>query len=183
MSSLSLANGSVLDQFNVYGNGTINVTNPNGLTINGGGVNMNIPGTPYSFAAPWIYKLINYSGTIGGAGTSALSVLNTQANTPYTISTSGNSVNLTIGGFTPPTPPVINPVNPPSTLANNTYVLGLQPSLEWTPLTFNAGFEFAIPGWTAVNFNRSYSAPTISPTIRGEWPFTVPVRFNPVLPA
>ena len=46
MSSLSLGSGSVLDyQFNGYGNGTINVTSPNGLTINGGGINMNIPGT------------------------------------------------------------------------------------------------------------------------------------------
>ena len=146
MSSLSLGSGSVLDyQFNGYGNGTINVTSPNGLTINGGGINMNIPGTWASFATPGTYKLINYSGTIGGAGTSALSILNKQANTAYNIASSGTSVTLTIGPFNPPAPPVVDPTDPPSTLANNTFVVAVQPSVQWTPVTVGLDCDLDIP--------------------------------------
>ena len=176
-SSLTLQSGSVLDyQFGSGGgNGLINVTSLGGLTINGGGINLYNQGSTSTFASPGTYTLMNYVGPIGGNGASALTVLNQQPNTTYSFGAYGGATTLTIGPYTPPAAPPINPSNPPSTLANNTFVFGLKPSFAWTPLTEDLGFQLAIPGLTAFSFSQSYSTFTYSPTIPAwQYQFKVP---------
>jgi autotransporter-associated beta strand protein len=171
--SLTLNPGATLNYKFGLGNDLINVASPNGLTINGGGVNLYCQGTPFAFATPGTYTLMNYPGGIGGSG--ALSVLHQQANTAYNIAASGGSVKLTIGPFTPPQCPVINPVSPPPALANNSYVVGIQPSFQWTPLTVSLDAQLAVPGLVAFDFAPSYSIPAFSPSIPAlPLPFTVP---------
>jgi autotransporter-associated beta strand protein len=81
----------------------LTVTNLNGLTINGGDVNLFVPGSTTAFSANGVYNLIGYSGTIGGAGISALSVTNTVAGKTYAFGENAGFVTLTIAtaGSTP----------------------------------------------------------------------------------
>ena len=84
-----ITNTSTLDQ--------ITVVNNNGLTLNGGQVNINGGASP--FTANGVYNLIAYTGTIGGTGTGALSVNGNNKNlatNTYGFGTAGGFVTLTI---------------------------------------------------------------------------------------
>lgn len=95
---LTLGTGSILNfEFNTSpANDYINVTGSGGLTINGGGFNLYAEGTTNAFSTAGSYNLIGYSGSIGGTGVSALSVLNPQAGKNYGFSASGTNVVLDI---------------------------------------------------------------------------------------
>ena len=89
MLNYDITNTSTLDQ--------ITVANNNGLTINGGQVNINGGASP--FTANGVYNLIAYTGTIGGTGTGALSVNGNNKNlatNTYGFGTAGGFVTLTI---------------------------------------------------------------------------------------
>ena len=95
--SLGLSSGSILDyQFSGLANSLINLTTSGGLTINGGGFNLYNQGSTTPFATPGTYKLLQYSGTLGGVGTPALSVLNPVSGTAYSFSTRPGEVDLTL---------------------------------------------------------------------------------------
>ncbi len=95
---LTLGSGSILNfEFNISpANDRIDVTSPGGLTINGGGFNLYAEGTTNAFSNVGNYNLIGYSGSIGGAGTGALAVLNPQAGKNYSFGASGTNVTLGI---------------------------------------------------------------------------------------
>lgn len=97
--SLSLANGSILNfEFNgTPANDYVNVTSSGGLTLNGGGFNLYQEGTLTAFNTVGTYNLFGYSGSIGGTGTSALSVLNPQSGKTYIFGSNGSQVTLNIG--------------------------------------------------------------------------------------
>lgn len=95
---LSLANNSILNyEFNTTpANDYISVTGNSGLTINGGGFNLYQENTVNPFSTVGTYNLIGYSGSIGGTGVSALTVLNPQAGKNYNFSATGSDVTLDI---------------------------------------------------------------------------------------
>jgi autotransporter-associated beta strand protein len=95
---LTLGGGSILNfEFNnTPANDYIDVTNSGGLTINGGGFNLYDEGTVNAFSTEGSYNLIGYSGAIGGAGTSSLTVLNPQAGKSYGFGATGTNVTLDI---------------------------------------------------------------------------------------
>jgi autotransporter-associated beta strand protein len=78
------------------GNDTTVVTASSGLVINGGAVTLFQENTTNPFAAVGTYNLIQYTGSIGGAGISSLSVANPQAGFNYAFGTSGGYVTLSI---------------------------------------------------------------------------------------
>jgi len=96
--TLSMASGSIYDfEFNTTpANDKIIVTTSGGLTINGGGFNLYNEGFTTAFATGGTYSLISYTGTLGGTGVGALSVLNPQPGKGYTFSTASNWVKLLI---------------------------------------------------------------------------------------
>ena len=67
---LTLAPGSIFDfEFNATPpNDLVTVSIPNGLTINGGGFNLFTEGTTTRWSTPGTYNLLQFSGTLGGAG-------------------------------------------------------------------------------------------------------------------
>ncbi len=96
---LSLASASLLDlEFaSTSSYDKVVVTNSNGLSVNGGNILLYTAGTTNPWATPGTYDLIQYSGTLGGTGASALSVINTQPGYSYTFSADGSVVKLQIG--------------------------------------------------------------------------------------
>lgn len=105
LAGLNLNSGSILDyQFNTSpANNLINVTSPNGLTISGSGINVNLynEGGTTTFSPSGVYTLLTYSGSIGGSGVSGLSVSNPQPNVAYNFvnlyNATGGSVDLVTG--------------------------------------------------------------------------------------
>ncbi len=76
-------------------NDQVIVTISGGLTINGGAISLyQTNGTP--FAAVGTYKLIQYSGVIGGTGTGSLSIGNPQAGFAYAFGAAGGYVTVAI---------------------------------------------------------------------------------------
>jgi hypothetical protein len=67
----------------------------------------------------------------------------------------------------PPQPQPIDPRNPPKELSSYNFVVGLKPSLTWTPLTVGAAFELKVPCLTSFEFKPSISWPSepITPSI------------------
>jgi fibronectin-binding autotransporter adhesin len=95
--SLTLQAGSVLGYELVSGTSTdlINVGNPGGLTVNGGGIYLYGASGTSPFATPGTYPLLAYSGALGGSPAN-LSVLNPVSPYSYVFSTSGSMVDLNI---------------------------------------------------------------------------------------
>ncbi|MCP5546728.1 MAG: autotransporter-associated beta strand repeat-containing protein [Akkermansiaceae bacterium] len=94
--NLAASSAGVLE-FNVSpANDHIVVSSGGGLTIDGGAFELVQEGTVSPFATPGTYNLISYSGSIGGAGVSALSVSNQQPGYSYTFAATGTEVTLTI---------------------------------------------------------------------------------------
>lgn len=93
--SLTVETGAVLDYEFGTGNDLAVVSNSDGLTLNGGGVNLYQEGTTNQFNTVGTYNLIQYSGTIGGA-VSNLSVLNPDPFKNYAFSADGSNVKLAI---------------------------------------------------------------------------------------
>lgn len=99
LGSLTLGVGSVID-YDITNTSTLDkvtVSNNGGLSINGGRVDIN--GALSAFTANGVYNLIGYTGAIGGAGISALSVNASNKNTVtniYTFGTAGGYVTLEV---------------------------------------------------------------------------------------
>ena len=108
LGALTLNAGSILNfQFQTnapFANDQIIVTGVNGLTINGAGFNLltengNDPNNPtQTFTAEGSYSLLQYNGTLQGAGIAGLTVLNGANNRTYAFGDSNSWVTLTIGG-------------------------------------------------------------------------------------
>lgn len=98
VTSLDLDAGSTATfEFNTTpSNDQIVVGASGGLTIDGGAITLLQEGSVSPFAAAGTFNLINYTGAIGGAGVSSLSVANPQAGYTYSFGTSGGWVTLTI---------------------------------------------------------------------------------------
>ena len=98
LGALTLASGSILDfEFNsTPANDFIAVTGTNGLTLNGGGLNLYTEGGTSPWTTTGSYNLFSFNGTLQGLGLSALSVLNQQAGYSYTFGSSGSFLTLTI---------------------------------------------------------------------------------------
>lgn len=96
--SLDLDAGSTLDiEFNTTpANDLVTITTNGGLTIDGGALTLLQEGTTNPFAAVGTYNLFAYTGTIGGAGPTSLSVSNPQPGFLYSFSASGGFVKMTI---------------------------------------------------------------------------------------
>jgi hypothetical protein len=103
VASLNMASGSVYDyQFSsTAAHGVINVSTAGGLTINGGGFNLYNQGRTTPFATPGTYKVLQYSGTIGGGGVPTLSVLNPLHGMTYAFVAQPGEVDLTLQPATP----------------------------------------------------------------------------------
>ncbi len=92
---LSLQAGSTATFEFDSGNDQVAVSTSGGLTINGGAITL-LNASALPFTTPGTYTLITYSGTLNGAGASALSVANPQAGFGYTFNNTGSAVTLTI---------------------------------------------------------------------------------------
>jgi fibronectin-binding autotransporter adhesin len=77
-------------------NDFIQVTGMNGLTIDGGNVNVLIEGSGSPFATAGTYNLFSFNGAIQGVGTGAFSVLNPAAGFLYTFGTNNSFITLTV---------------------------------------------------------------------------------------
>jgi fibronectin-binding autotransporter adhesin len=88
MSSLNLDVGGILDyEINSAGaSDFVNVTVSNGLTLNGGTVNLLQDGTDAPFAAAGTYHVLHYNGAIQGIGIPTLSVRDPQPGFDYQFS-------------------------------------------------------------------------------------------------
>lgn len=97
--SLFLGSGSLLDfEFNTNpAHDLIAVTDLNGFSVSGGAISLLAEGTSTAWTTTGTYNLFSFNGTLGGVGTSALSIANQQAGYTYTFGTSGNFLTLTIG--------------------------------------------------------------------------------------
>jgi autotransporter-associated beta strand protein len=72
------------------------VSNTGGLTLNGGDVNLYVPGSTTTFSANGVYNLIGFTGAIGGTGIGALSVNTTVPGKTYAFGQNAGFVTLTI---------------------------------------------------------------------------------------
>jgi len=96
--ALTLESGSVTNLEFGTGNDLVNVTNSDGLILNGGSINLYQDGTNFTtpfVGTPGTYNLFQYSGTLGGS-VGNLSVGNPQPGKSYVFGTSGGFVTLTI---------------------------------------------------------------------------------------
>lgn len=95
---LSLASGSLLDLdfASTSSNDRVVTTASNGLTINGGALQLIDVGTGLAWKTPGTYNLFQYSGAVQGTGPSALSVSNPQAGYSYTFGATGSFLTLLI---------------------------------------------------------------------------------------
>jgi autotransporter-associated beta strand protein len=163
--SLTLNAGSVLDYHLVSAgnNSLINVTTPNGLTINGGAVNLMAAGGSSAFTTSGTYNLIQFTGGIGGTGTGALGVVSPQQFTNYTFGTDTSNpsqefVQVTIAN---------NPPNFWNVNADGTWETSGNWSLNSVPdaVTTFAGFgggPTAITGPVTVTLNGGHTVGTLS---------------------
>lgn len=95
--SLTLDAGSILNyEFGVGTNDRVITTASNGLTINGGIVNLFQENSASAFANPGTFNILQFAGSVQGAGASSLSVGNPETGFAYAFGTSGNNVTLTI---------------------------------------------------------------------------------------
>jgi len=96
--SLDLDAGSTLDlDFNgTVSNDRVTVSATNGLTIDGGVISLLQEGTQNPFSTVGTYNLFAYTGSIGGAGPTSMSIANPQPGFLYSFSASGGFVKLTI---------------------------------------------------------------------------------------
>jgi len=147
--SLNMASGSVYDyQFSsTAAHGMVSVNTTGGLTINGGGFNLYNQGTTTPFAGPGTYRVLQYSGALGGFGTSALSVLNQLPGTSYKFSSSPNEVDVTIQPNPASRDPGTCPV-PPN--LNSTDQLAVWSNGSWQPVTpgsISGKVHILVHGW------------------------------------
>lgn len=101
-SSLAISSGTTLDFEFGTGNDQITVSSSNGLTLNGGAINLYATGGTTPFTTNGTYTLFNYSGTLGGSGMGALSIANAQVGKLYNFADTGSAITLTISDA--PTP-------------------------------------------------------------------------------
>ncbi|HYO11492.1 MAG TPA: autotransporter-associated beta strand repeat-containing protein, partial [Tepidisphaeraceae bacterium] len=159
--SLTLNADSVLD-YDVTDASTLDkiiVSTADGLTINGGQLNINGGTSP--FTANGVYNLIGYTGNIGGIGTGAMTVASANqdiVNKSYTIGSAGGFVTLTVANSST----VISYWNADS---DGNWSTG-----PWTTPTPNSAGAFASfgGGGTAITGNRTvtvdgaYTAGTVA---------------------
>lgn len=102
IASLAVGAGTTINWESGVGSDLVNVTANNGLTLNGGAINLYQVGTTTAFSTNGTYNLFQFSGTIGGAGISSLSVANAQPGKVYEFGVTSNTVTVTISDA--PTP-------------------------------------------------------------------------------
>jgi len=88
--------GIVNIQFGGGGNDSFTVSGANGLTLNGGRINVYVEGTTSPFSTPGTYTIFNYSGTDAGS-TNHLVVNNPADGATYRFNDTGSSIQLIIG--------------------------------------------------------------------------------------
>jgi autotransporter-associated beta strand protein len=93
---LGLVTGSVTNVEFGTGNDLIDVTATDGLTINGGSINLYQVGTTTPFTTLGTYDLITFQGTVQGTGVPSLAIGNPQPGLDYSLNVVGNVVKLTI---------------------------------------------------------------------------------------
>jgi autotransporter-associated beta strand protein len=99
MSSLTLQPGSILNyEFGPGANDLTDVTGSNGLTVNGGGINLYQANSTSPFDTDGTYDIFQLSSAYSGSVTNLLSVLNAQGGVSYTWGSSGDFITLTING-------------------------------------------------------------------------------------
>lgn len=86
--------GNIDVEFSLSSNDFVTVTANNGLTINGGSLNLFQENTSVPFSAPGTYNLFQLTGAVQGSGT--LSVSNPQFGRSYVVAPSGGFLTLTI---------------------------------------------------------------------------------------
>jgi fibronectin-binding autotransporter adhesin len=98
VSGLTLAAGSGLqvELTSLSSHDKVVVSNPGGLTINGGVLSLYAAGTSQGWTTVGTYNLIQYSGAIQGAGVGSLTVANAQPGYGYTFGTSNGWVTVEI---------------------------------------------------------------------------------------
>ena len=95
--SFTLNTGSFLDlEFDGTTNDQVVVNSPGGLTLTGGWVSFYNNGAATPYSTPGTYNLIQYAGTIGGSGVSALGVANPVAGVSWRFDTAGGWVVATL---------------------------------------------------------------------------------------
>ena len=95
--SLTISNGSSLPwNFAPANNDLVVVTNSNGLTINGGSLNIFGETSPDPFSANGTYNLFQFSGAVQGAGVAGLTVANPAAGKSYSFGQTAGFVTMTI---------------------------------------------------------------------------------------
>jgi autotransporter-associated beta strand protein len=156
--SLTLNPGATLNYKFGLGNDLINVTSPNGLTINGGGVNLDMRGARDGLATTGTYALVNYSGTIGGAAVSptgvALSVVDPAPGMCYGFQAKGQDVYVTI--------------SPPSTVTTTSSPPTYTPGSALRPIDTGASFpaNLSLKRWNGQSWDTvtSWSGNGINPS-------------------
>lgn len=96
LGGLNLTSGSVVDLEFGTGNDQIDVTATDGLTLNGGTINLYQEGTTTPFTALGTYDLITFQGAVQGSGLPSLTIGNPQPGLDYSLDVVGNVVKLTI---------------------------------------------------------------------------------------
>jgi fibronectin-binding autotransporter adhesin len=98
-SSLTSTGGATPSVFNFWMSSTsydqVTVTNPGGLNLGGGTLNLLAAGGNTAFSTPGTYNLFNINGGISGS-TANLKIGNAQPGDSYTFNTTGTAVSLTI---------------------------------------------------------------------------------------
>ena len=85
LGSLNLSSGSSLPwNFGPSSNDLVVVTNSDGLTINGGSLNIFGETSADPFSTNGTYNMFQYSGSVQGSGINALTVANPAAGKSYT---------------------------------------------------------------------------------------------------
>jgi autotransporter-associated beta strand protein len=93
---LNLVTGSVVNVEFGTGNDQVDVTATNGLTLNGGTINLYQDGTTTPFTATGTYDLITFQGAVQGSGVPSLVIGNPQPGIDYSLNVVGNVLKLTI---------------------------------------------------------------------------------------
>lgn len=97
LGGLTLNSGSVVNlEFNGSTNDRVVTTKTDGLTLNGGGVNLYAAGGTTPLNTAGTYNLVQYSGSIQGTGPGALTVLNPQPGLSYTFGSNSGFLTLQV---------------------------------------------------------------------------------------
>jgi hypothetical protein len=66
---------------------------------------------------------------------------------------------ITDSAFVPPRPPRPDPITPPPSASQYSFVVGVQPHFEWTPITLELNLDVAVPGLETIHYGPSVTYP------------------------